>query len=286
MSAAAGHVACRPLTDTRQFISGLEMTYQKYPDKRWYLLVDDDTFVVQPSLKPLLEHLDPEQPHYLGNAVGDFRARFAHGGSAVVLSHAAMRPLIEYQQSLSSIYVDSLDETWGDRLLAKALLKLGIYLDETYSHLFNGEPPLLSKIRADRLCSPVLSFHKLPSPSAMREVGDHFRNVTGPVTWNDLWEIHGYTPPWRQADAAFHVDWDHVGALDESTLSIRGVKTAEACKKECDRRSRACLAWSWNPETQFCHISSWMIVGTQATGHVSGVNLPRARYLETKCVRS
>jgi len=261
------------------------MTYQKYPDKSWYLLVDDDTYVVQPSLKPLLEHLDPEQPHYLGNAVGDFRIRFAHGGSAVILSHAAMRALIQNQRALASIYVDSLDETWGDRLLAKALLRLGIYLDETYSHLFNGEPPLLSKIRTDRLCSPVLSFHKLPSPAAMREVGENFRNVSKPLMWNDLWETHGYTPPWRLTDGAFHDDWDHVGALDESTLTVGQVKTAEACKKNCDRRSRACLAWLWDSEASLCHISPWMIVGKKAAGRVSGVNIPRARYLETNCLR-
>jgi hypothetical protein len=260
------------------------MTYQKYPDKRWYLLVDDDTFIVQPSLKPLLEHLDPQQPHYLGNAVGDFKARFAHGGSAVILSHEAMRLLISNLRALASVYVDSLDETWGDRLLAKALLKLGIHLDEAYSHLFNGEPPLLSKIRADRLCSPVISFHKLPSPAAMRDVGDHFRNVSRPVMWNDLWEMYGYIPPWREADATFREDWDYVGPVDESTLTMQNVKSAEACKKNCDRRSRSCLAWTWDPETQFCHVSHWMIVGGKVAGRVSGVNVPRAMYLETNCI--
>jgi hypothetical protein len=261
------------------------MAYQQYPHKRWYLLVDDDTFIVQPSLKPLLEHLDPEQPHYLGNAVGDFKARFAHGGSAVILSHAAMRALIENQRSLASIYVDSLDETWGDRLLAKALLKIGIHLDETYSHLFNGEPPLLSKIRADRLCSPLVSFHKLPTPAAMRGVGDYFRNVSKPVMWNDLWEIYGETPPWRQKDAAVRRNWDHVGEPDESTLTIRNVRTAEECAKHFNRRSRASLAWSWDSKMESCHISHWMIVGKEAAGHVSAVNGPRARSLETNCIQ-
>ncbi|KAK4239369.1 hypothetical protein C8A03DRAFT_42978 [Achaetomium macrosporum] len=271
--------------DAMKFISGLELAYKKYPRKQWYLLVDDDTFVIQPSLKPLLEHLDPTEPHYLGNAVGDFRARFAHGGSAVILSHAAVSALFKNPKGLSSVYVDSLDETWGDRLLAKALLRLGIYLDETYSHLFNGEPPLLSKIRADRLCSPLLSFHKLASPAAMRKLGEQFRNISKPVMWNDLWEIYGYTPPWRQTDAASHEDWDHVGDVDESTLTIPNIKSSKACKKNCDRRSRACLAWSWDSEAKSCHISHWMIVGKEAPGRVSGINIPRAKYLETNCIR-
>ncbi|KAL2017366.1 hypothetical protein VTK56DRAFT_2289 [Thermocarpiscus australiensis] len=271
--------------DALKFISGLEFAYERFPGKQWYLLVDDDTFVVQPSLKPLLEHLDAEEPRYLGNAVGDFRARFAHGGSAVVLSHAAMHSLVvANSRALSSAHLDSLDETWGDRLLAKALLKLGIYLDETYSHLFNGEPPLYSKIRADRVCSPVISFHSLASPSNMRQVGDSFRNVTRPVLWLDLWDIYGSTPPWRQRDAAPHENWDHVGEPDEATLTIRNVATANDCKHNCDRRARACLAWTWETETQNCHISPWMIVGEKTSGKISGINLPRARRLETNCI--
>jgi hypothetical protein len=247
-------------------------------------MLDDDTFVVQPSLKPLLEHLDPDEPYYLGNAVGDFRARFAHGGSGVILSHAAMRSLIGSPNALASGHLHALDDIWGDRLIAIAMLKLGIHLDETYSHLFNGEPPLLSKIRADRICSPVLTFHSIRSAPKMRQVGQHFGNVSSPVLWLDLWEIYGLTPPWRQTDAPLHDNWDHVGDLDESTLTIRNIATAEDCLRNCGRRARACLAWTWESATRNCHISSWMIVGEKASGKVSGVNVPRARYLETNCI--
>lgn len=250
-------------------------------------MLDDDTFVVQPSLKPLLGHLNPAQPHYLGNAVGDFKARFAHGGSGVILSHAAMRSLIANPNARASAHVDALDDIWGDRLITKALLKLGIHLDETFSHLFNGEPPLLSKIRADRICSPVLSFHSIRSATKMRDVGDRFRNVSSPVLWLDLWEMHGLTPPWRQTDEALREKWDgwdHVGALDDSTLTVGDVATAKECLKQCDRRYRTCLAWTWESATRECHISPWMIVGEAVVGKVSGVNVPRARYLETNCI--
>ncbi|KAL2163008.1 hypothetical protein VTH06DRAFT_6844 [Thermothelomyces fergusii] len=271
--------------DAMKFISGLEMVYQVHPHKKWYLLVDDDTYIIQPSLKPLLGHLNPERPHYLGNAVGDFRARFAHGGSAVVLSQAAIRTLIMDQRTLKPIYVDSLDETWGDRLLAKALLKHGIHLDETYSHMFNGEPPLLTKIRADRLCSPLISFHKLPSPAAMREVGDRFRNVSTPVLWGDLWDMYGRTPPWEAAGALVSNGRDHVGDPDESTLEIPNVKTAEECERHFERRSRSSLAWSWDAQTKTCLVSHWVVVGEDEPGKVSGINVRRAKQLAAECFR-
>ncbi|KAK4230421.1 glycoprotein-N-acetylgalactosamine 3-beta-galactosyltransferase [Podospora fimiseda] len=273
--------------DALKFVSGLEFAYDRFPRKKWYLLVDDDTFVVQPSLKPFLAHLDPEEPHYLGNAVGDFKARFAHGGSAVILSQATMQSLIvDNSRSLSSFYLDSLDEIWGDRLLALALIRIGIYLDESFSHLFNGEPPLYSKIRPDRICSPILSFHTLPSPAKMLAVGEHFKNVSKPLFWFDLWDLYGVPPPWWQqaGDATMRENWDHVGSPDEATLTIQNVKNARDCSKDCYRRARTCLAWTWESETGKCHISSWMIVGEKVTGKVSGINLQRARSLENKCI--
>ncbi|KAK4159033.1 glycoprotein-N-acetylgalactosamine 3-beta-galactosyltransferase [Cladorrhinum sp. PSN259] len=273
--------------DALKFVSGLEFAYDRFPKKKWYLLVDDDTFVVQPSLKPFLAHLNPEETHYLGNAVGDFKARFAHGGSAIILSQATMQSLIvDNSRAFSRFYLDSLDEVWGDRLLAMALIKIGIYLDETYCHLFNGEPPLYSKIRPDRICSPMLSFHTLPSPAKMLQVGEHFKNISKPVFWLDLWDIYGIMPPWRQEnqDATMQKNWDHVGEPDEATLTVTNVKKAEDCLKNCNRRARTCLAWTWESETRICHISSWMVVGGEASGKVSGINLPRARTLESNCL--
>lgn len=204
-----------------------------------------------------------------------------------MLSQATMQSLVvDNSKALSTWYLEALDEVWGDRLLARALIKIGIYLDETYCHLFNGEPPRYSKIRADRICSPILSFHTLPSPAKMLDVGEHFRNISRPVFWLDLWEIYGVIPPWRQEEEeeTIQKDWDHVGEPDEATLTVKNVKKAEECRKHCDRRARACLAWTWDSHTKDCHVSSWMIVGDKASGKVSGINLKRARHLESNCL--
>ncbi|KAK3348435.1 hypothetical protein B0H65DRAFT_175646 [Neurospora tetraspora] len=89
------HLELRP---SHQSISGL--AYSKFPNKKWYLLVDDDTYLVQPSLKPLLAHLG-SVPYYIGNAVGDFRIRFAHGGSGIILSQGAKAGIREREKDLT-----------------------------------------------------------------------------------------------------------------------------------------------------------------------------------------
>ncbi|KAK4173166.1 family 31 putative glycosyltransferase [Triangularia setosa] len=247
--------------DALKFLPGLEFAYERWPDKKWYLLVDDDTFLVETSLKRFLGEFDPEEEHYLGNAVGDFRARFAHGGSAVVLSQGAMRALVMGNpRALRTSYLESLDEVWGDRMLAKALIRVGIYLEEGYAYLFNGEPPRRSKIRGDRMCSPILSFHTLPEPEMMRDVGEHFRNVTEPVFWLDLWRIYGVHPPWT---------WDPEVAkrrrkvkgekerVEMAKIVLPGVKSEEGCLGEYNRRFRdsSGAGWVWGkPEPDTCVI--------------------------------
>ncbi|KAL2269007.1 hypothetical protein VTJ83DRAFT_3853 [Remersonia thermophila] len=272
--------------DAMKFLSGLEMAYQKYPDKQWYLLVDDDTYLVQPTLFRLLQHLDPRRPRYLGNPVGDFRARFAHGGSGIALSRAAVARLVGDRRGLAALHAASLDETWGDRLLARALLRLGVHLDETYARWFNGEPPALARVRADRVCAPLASFHKFPSPDAMRDVGRRFRDlpVDGEaLVWGRLWEMHGRPAPWAVPDGEAADGWDYVGLPDESMLTLGGVGAAAACRRHCERRSRACMAWSWDAAAGLCHVSAWMTVGEPAPGKVSGVNVPRAKRLAAEC---
>ncbi|KAK0739335.1 hypothetical protein B0T21DRAFT_382392 [Apiosordaria backusii] len=245
--------------DALKFLPGLEFAYERWPDKKWYLLVDDDTFLVETSLKPFLRNFDPEEKHYLGNAVGDFRARFAHGGSAIILSQAAMRALVkENPRALRTSYLESLDEVWGDRLLAKALIRIGIYLDEGYAYLFNGEPPRRSKIRADRMCSPILSFHTLPQPEMMRDVGRHFANVTEPVFWLDLWRIYGVHPPWRWApEVARKIVPDEKQREEMTKIVLRDVRSEEDCLGEYNRRFRDNngAGWVWGkPERDVCVI--------------------------------
>ncbi|KAK3326610.1 hypothetical protein B0H66DRAFT_551363 [Apodospora peruviana] len=282
--------------DALKFISGLEFAYERFPKKKWYILADDDTYLVQPSLKPLLGHLDPKARHYLGNAVGDFRQRFAHGGSAIVLSQAAMQSLLVRKRGVvSRAHAESLEETWGDRLLARALIRSGIYLDERYSHLFNGESPRQSKIRADRFCSPVVAFHTLATPAKMLDAGQHFRNITQPVLWIDLWDIYQVPTPWRHgkgvagaAAANINQNWDHVGEKlndDDAILTVRNVASADECMKKCTKKySKKCMAWTWETGTRKCHISPWMIVGEKADGKLSGPNSQRARDLEINCL--
>ncbi|KIH86293.1 hypothetical protein SPBR_08305 [Sporothrix brasiliensis 5110] len=275
--------------DAMKFIPGLELAYQTMPNKNWYLLLDDDTFVIPSSLRLLLAHLDHSVPHYIGNAVGDFRGRFAHGGSAIVLSREAVTLLLgsgssrvlavaaaaaasnrqqgittnSYKSGLAppllhQAYVDSITETWGDKLLATTLMRVGVYLDERFARLFNGARPRATRISADRFCMPLVSFHALAKPEQMRSVGAVFRQIdrgqrggtpsdatspgflAPPIAWGDLWALYGRPTVAALHHQPIHRGRDFVGAPgDDSSSSAlvtsvtENVGSPEACRVLC-----------------------------------------------------
>ncbi|RDL39112.1 uncharacterized protein BP5553_03452 [Venustampulla echinocandica] len=273
-------------TDLARYISSLEIGYKVMPDKKWYVLSDDDSYPLDASLEVILGNLNPLRPYYIGNAIGNYQARFAHGGSAVVFSQAALyRIFVRNTGVVSRAHLESLDSNRGDKLIATTAMKSGIYLEERYSRYFNGEPPRLTRIRPDRFCAPVTSFHNL-SPSQMHDVGKVFKSAAKAISWVDIWKI--YTAPNFEnfLETPTRSDWDHVGVLDDGTMnttSTPDVATKEACLNICLRHDSTCLAWTWEAGSKACYTKPWLIVGSSSKGKFSGINAKRAMALSRKC---
>ncbi|TQW10581.1 hypothetical protein V2A60_005190 [Cordyceps javanica] len=262
--------------DALKFAPGMELMYKTMPDKKWYLILDDDTFVVKSTLNLLLTHLNPENAHYIGNAVGDFRGRFAHGGSAIVLSGEAMRRLFRRRDVVRQAYVESLDEKWGDKLVATTFLKLGIYLEERYSHHFNGESPEETRITSDKYCSPIVSFHSLRTAAATTRVSKLVGLSTQPVRWGELMDI------FRPAATG---GLDHVGPADKQVKAWGMVKKASDCQHKCEtENSKWCLAWTYDAGKEVCQASPWMVPGAGGSeGKVSGYSKAAVKQLQAGC---
>jgi len=201
----------------------------------------------------------------------------------VILSAEAVRRLLNKPDVVSQAMVQSLTETWGDKLIATTLQKVGIYLDERYSHFFNGERPTTTRTMADRFCSPLLSFHGLTDPDEMRQIGVAFRDLDKPVFWSHLWTMYNAPEIMSfQKDPSRELH-DHVGRTDERTLTMRDISSADECLRQCDTHSKRCLAWTWEEESKACHLAPWMIVGDKPRGKWSGVNFQRAQSLALSC---
>ncbi|KAK6819355.1 hypothetical protein PG987_015838 [Apiospora arundinis] len=258
--------------DTIKFIPSLELAWTRFPKVKWYILVDDDTYLVRPSLEQFLGHLDSRKAQYVGNAVGAWNGRFAHGGSAIVVSRPALAQLFAgHPDVVEWAYVRSLTASLGDNLVTKTFHKTGLYLIEGYSRFFNGEPPVSTKIRYDRLCDPIISFHHIKDPEAMMSVHDLFVKTTTPPRWLDTWRLKGAPTIQQLEKQPIIQDWDHVGGLDEYTTSGKA-DSIEACQAKCNKKWGPCLAWTYIPETKVCNTSPWMTVGDTQVGRSTGIN--------------
>ncbi|KAI0889435.1 glycosyltransferase family 31 protein [Annulohypoxylon maeteangense] len=270
--------------DAMKFLSSLEYAWQTLPKKKWYIMADDDTYIIKSSLNLVLGHLNYAKPQFLGNPVGDYKGRFPHGGSSVVMSGAALSKLYDqHPEVVAEGHQESATAIWGDKLLSTTFMKIGIYLDETYRRLFNGEPPWMTRMWVDRFCLPLVSFHGLGNNDAMVHVGETFKNMTEPVFWRQMGKIYG-APDFSSFIAEpIRTNVDYVGRLDEYSTTVDKITEVDECVKICHEHPVGCLAWAFDPGRQQCHFSQWAILGDHVEGRFSGINGKLAKKLESLC---
>ncbi|CAK7234568.1 hypothetical protein SBRCBS47491_008991 [Sporothrix bragantina] len=273
--------------DAMKFISSLELAYTTFPDKKWYILADDDTYLIRSSLRQFLGHFCSKEAHYLGNAVGGWEGRFAHGGSGVLISQGAMRRLFKDRpEVVVQMHYEALTTGMGDSLLSHTMMQIGAYVAEEHSLFFSGETPTTTKLKPDRFCLPIMSFHGLRANDATLEVDRVLRKTEDrPPLWQDIWRLYG-GPDLASGDMpASRADWDYVGRLDEYTTTIEDVSDEQACLQQCvgSRYESTCLAWTWEAERRVCHLSPWMIVGEKVAGRTTGLNPTRVHKMVKAC---
>ncbi|KAI1112802.1 family 31 glycosyltransferase [Nemania sp. NC0429] len=270
--------------DAMKFLPALEYAWNTLPKKKWYVMVDDDTYVIKSTLSLLLGHLNFGQPHYLGNPVGDYKGRFPHGGSSVILSGATLRNLFEWHPEIvAQANLESPFAIWGDKLLATTLMKMAIYLDETYRRYFNGEHPWMTRMWADRLCLPIVGFHGLGDKPAMEQVGEVFKNQKGPVLWSSVGKIYGVPDYQSFVEAPIRANINYVGRLDERATVVENVAKVDDCLNLCYRSTNNCMAWFYDPIGKRCEYAPWAILGDFADGRLSGVNGRLGKRLMNRC---
>ncbi|KAL2074848.1 hypothetical protein VTL71DRAFT_8627 [Oculimacula yallundae] len=265
--------------DILKHIPALELLYNTHPHKKWYLMIDDDTYIHNPSLLSVLSTLSPKDPHYIGNAVW----RFAHGGSGVLFSQAAMYKIFTGNpEILEQCLIDGLTAPLGDQLVAKLAMRNGMYVNEEYAVHFNGEAPRRSKITADKACATLVGFHKL-EPEEMFETDKVFGKMKEAFTWWDLWTIFG--GPNLDADVGgsgidIREDWDYVG-WEGDDFEMKEPASELECMSLCEEKG-GCLAWTW--ERTKCKLAAFFTVGGYpAPGKISGVHMERMKAIEARC---
>eukprot|EP00842_Homolaphlyctis_polyrhiza_P001503 jgi/Hompol1/2353/HPOL_005962-RA len=152
--------------DAHKNLPGFRKLWATFPDAKWYMMIDDDTYVFFENLLDMLNMYDAEKPLYMGShnvfrgcdnvyRLGDGPG-FAHGGSGIVLSRGAMRELMTGIDQCILKYRDCFA---GDVRLALCLRDHKIYITDPKT--FNRDPPNEQYPFPKDPCYRPVTFHHL-----------------------------------------------------------------------------------------------------------------------------
>lgn len=53
-------------TDAHKNLPGFRILREKFPDAKWYIMLDDDTYLLKNNLAHFLKDFDHDEEHYFG----------------------------------------------------------------------------------------------------------------------------------------------------------------------------------------------------------------------------
>jgi len=166
--------------DKWKFLPMVNRTFFDHPDKRWYVFVEADTYILWSSMLQYLSVLDHTKPHYTGSQMFISGTIFAHGGSGFMVSQPAMKLVVQHYTAHKSEIEAYTDGHWaGDCVLGKAFVEGGTPFTDAWPIMQGDYPGTVPYARPDGRpiadgnkrvwCYPTVSYHHL-SPTLIEEL--------------------------------------------------------------------------------------------------------------------
>lgn len=160
--------------DKWKFLPMVNRTLHEHPDKKWYVFVETDTYVLWQTLLAYLRALDWTQPHYVGGQIWIADVLFAHGGAGFVVSRPALQQVVAMFAADQVGWEEYTNDQWaGDCVLGKAFQDAGAPLTEAWPIWQGDDIGFMNYARDDNAhrlwCRPSVSYHHM-SPLAVEEM--------------------------------------------------------------------------------------------------------------------
>ncbi|CZT14393.1 uncharacterized protein RCC_00370 [Ramularia collo-cygni] len=258
------------------------------PEIEWFVMIEADTALSWLNLLPWLQTMNPKEQHYLGsqNVIGD--TRFAHGGSGIIISRAALETLEEARSSIGKAYYD---ERWeeatshsccGDAILAEALKAVNVSLTGAWP-VIQGETISSIDFSERNWCHVPTTWHHVSpiqvdahwqfqakwakdrgwqTPFLYRDIFEKFvadHVSVNRTKWNNLSKDVKLTAPELVSDDQKENDGKAFAELEE--YEQRAVQSQEDCAEACHIKGREqCVQWMWTEGR--CHLGKDVRLGS------------------------
>lgn len=151
--------------DKWKFLPMVKKAHEMKPDAKWFVFIEADTFMMWSNLLRYLSFLDPNVPEYRGGPAW-FDVIFAHGGSGIIMSSAAVKVTVDALARNENYYSWPAPECCGDLVLSKVLMHNGINFTSAYP-LVQGEQPTTLDYTKEKWCRPVISYHHVDDEATL-----------------------------------------------------------------------------------------------------------------------
>lgn len=180
------------------------------PDTEWFVFMDGDTFLMIDNLMDYLGHLNSSDSLYIGEIQYLGGSAFAHGGSGVVLSRAAMnRSLGLHPQWVNQMEPHARSVCCGDYMVAHMLSKINVQVlglkDDTNDDWREGEGFETHWLRNRRRREAEENLD--PREFQYKRVGHKFQKFP-------QWDLSCSREEWCNKIIGFH----HLSAMDVEIL--------------------------------------------------------------------
>jgi hypothetical protein len=158
------------IVDKWKFIPLMQHAGENWPNARWYIYMEDDSYLFLPNVLSYLSKFDSSAPHYLGSYAAKSDVVFAHGGAGFALSRGAWEKTFGKKRTSGSLAEDynkyTADHCCGDQVLAHAMRKNGVRFGENggdgkFTWGFNPVVHWTFGFSRYNWCSPLMSWHKV-----------------------------------------------------------------------------------------------------------------------------
>jgi len=242
------------LVDTKKNMPGFLKLYQEFPDKKWYIMADDDTYFFADALMEALSSYDPQGDYYMGTTygvAGDHEKKFpmlAYGGNGIFISRGAFMKLLTV---MDQCIVDTQHIQMGDTIVAMCLDMVGIRINRTFpaGRLNRMSPNLLPR---QPPCEHPINYHHVTA-AKMFHLDEVERSARGQTTFADV--FHSISLPYLRQNRTLNVYKMEGVDLPGSDFFNSHAPAADACQAMC-MDDLQCVSWSFVTNTQNCFLKS------------------------------
>ncbi|GIZ49311.1 hypothetical protein CKM354_001234300 [Cercospora kikuchii] len=271
--------------DKWKFMPMVNRTFHEYPDIKWYVFIEADTFLLWTMLQQYLSRLDHTKAIYAGSPSFIADELFAHGGSGFIMSQPALSSVATYYASHKPEIEQLTDGHWaGDCVLGIFTRRSGVQFHNFWPHFQGDYPGLLPYARADgrpvmddklrEWCYPTISYHHMSS-HMIRDfwqfeqewAKSHDRTET--LLNKDV--FRDFVMPQMMEGKA---DWDNL-----SDTEVADANSLEECRTKCEVQPD-CKQYSFGSATRKCKTRTDPRLGKPSNGTISHWLGPRVQHFE------